>query len=146
MRQISVTYRCAMQYREHELADTGLAGCQTPYLLVLFRRPGMTQEEMAQELDVNKSSVTRQLAALEESGYIYRMSDENDRRMLRVYPTEKATALKERLFCVLGEWSDFLMADFTEEERTMLQDMMARISQKAEDYVRGDDHVRRGRE
>lgn len=137
MRQISVTYRCAMQYRERELADTGLGGCQTPYILALYRRPGITQEELARELDVNKSSVTRQLASLEEKGYIYRMSDDGDRRILRVYPTESALALKERLWCVLAEWSDFLTSDFSEEERDLLNSMMARISAKAEEYVHG---------
>ncbi len=40
MRQISVTYRCALRFREQELADTGLAGCQTPYLTALHRHPG----------------------------------------------------------------------------------------------------------
>lgn len=137
MRQISVTYRCAMQYRERELADTGLGGCQTPYLTVLYRRPGLTQDELAHELDVNKSSVTRQVAMLEEKGYLYRMSDEQDRRVLRVYPTEKALALKPRLYHVLRDWSAYLTSDFTPQEREQLTAMMVRISGRAECYVRG---------
>ncbi len=137
MRQISITYRCAMQYRERELADTGLGGCQTPYLTALYRRPGLTQEELAQELDVNKSSVTRQLAMLEDKGYVYRMSDEQDRRVLRVYPSEKALALRERLYQVLGNWSNFLTQDFTDEERERLAELMNRVAARAESYVQG---------
>ena len=138
MRQISVTYRCAMRYRERELADTGLAGCQTPYLMALYRHEGLTQEELARYLNVNKSSVTRQLAALEEKGYIRREPDPQDRRSLLVYPTEKANELRERMRHVLRDWSDYLTADFTEAERETLSRLMSRVADRAEAYVKGD--------
>ena len=139
MRQISITYRCAMRFRETELEDTGLAGCQTPYLTALFRQPGISQEEISRQLNVNKSSVTRQLAILEEKGYIRRQPSESDRRLLLVYPTDKALAIKERLYRCYHDWSSYLTKDFTDEEQALLSDLMARIAQRAEDYVKGGD-------
>ena len=82
MRQINITSRCATLYRERQLAGTGLSGCHTPYLLALYRRPGISQEELARDLNVNKSSVTRQLSAMEEKGYVRREPDPADRRSL----------------------------------------------------------------
>lgn len=137
MRQISITYRCAMRFREHELADTGLAGCQTPYLTTLYRQPGISQEEMARALNVNKSSVTRQLSALEEKGYVRREASASDKRILLVYPTEKALLLKERLYACYSSWNAYLTQDFTEEEKALLSRLMIRISSRAEDYVKG---------
>ncbi len=139
MRQISITSRCAMRFRERELADTGLAGCQTPYITQLYRQPGITQEEMARALNVNKSSVARQLASLEEKGYVRRESDPGDRRSLRVYPTEKAYELRERLFACYRAWNAYLTQDFTEAEQLELSRLMARIAEKAEAYVKGGD-------
>lgn len=139
MRQISITYRCAMRFRERELADTGLAGCQTPYLTTLYRHPGISQEEMARSLNVNKSSVTRQLAVLEEKGYIRREPSPTDKRILLVYPTEKALEVKERLFRCYHDWSRYLTQDFSEEEQEMLSRLMVRIASRAEDYVKGGD-------
>lgn len=139
MRQISITYRCAMRFRERELADTGLAGCQTPYLTTLYRQPGISQEEMARSLNVNKSSVARQLAALEEKGYIRREASATDKRILLVYPTEKALTLKARLFACYGDWNSYLTQDFTEEEKEQLSHLMVRIAARAEDYVKGGD-------
>ena len=139
MRQISVTYRCAMRFRERELADTGLAGCQTPYLTTLFRQPGISQEELARQLNVNKSSVARQLLALEEKGYVRREPSATDKRILLVYPTERALALKERLYACYGDWSSYLTQDFTEEEKDVLSRLMVRIAARAEDYVKGGD-------
>ena len=139
MRQISITYRCAMRFRERELADTGLAGCQTPYLTTLYRHPGISQEEMAKALNVNKSSVTRQLSALEVKGYVRREPAATDKRILLAYPTEKALALKERLYHCYHDWSSYLTQDFTEEEQAVLSRLMVRIAQRAEDYVKGGD-------
>lgn len=139
MQQISVTYRCAMRFREKELADTGLAGCQTPYLTALCRRPGITQEELARELSVNKSSVARQLCALEEGGYVRRESDPCDRRSLRVFPTQKTLDVMERIFRCYGEWNEYLTQDFTEEEKEQLSRLMLRVAQKATAYVKGGD-------
>ena len=137
MRQISITYRCAMRYREYKLADTGLAGCQTPYLTALCRHPGISQEELARELNVNKSSVTRQLTVLEEKGYVRREPDPGDKRSMLVYPTERAQAFMPRLFQCYREWSDYLTQDFTEDEKAQLSALMARIACRADAYVKG---------
>jgi len=137
MRQISITYRCAMRFRENELADTGLAGCHTPYLTALFRAPGLSQEEMARQLNVNKSSVTRQLAVLEEKGYIRREPAAADKRILLVYPTQKALDVKERLYRCYHDWNNYLTQDFTDEEQAVLSRLMVRIAERAEDYVKG---------
>lgn len=139
MRQINITSRCAMLYRERELAGTGLAGCHTPYLLTLYRRPGITQEELAREVNVNKSTVTRQLAAMEKENYIRREPSPDDRRSMLVYPTEKAYALRDRLSEILRTWSGYLTADFTDEERETLSRLMGRVAQRAEAYVKGVD-------
>lgn len=137
MRQVSVTYRCAMLYREKQLAETGLAGCQTPYLVALYRMPGISQEELARYLNVNKSSVARQLASLEKQGYVRREASACDRRVQLVYPTQKAIDLKPHLFEVLFGWSEYLTADFSPEEKELLMGMMCRVADRAEAYVKG---------
>lgn len=139
MRQISVTYRCAMRYRERELADAGLAGCQTPYLLMLYEHPGLSQEALAQRLHVNKSSVARQLSQLEAAGYVSRSSAPEDKRSLLVWPTEKALALRDRLRTVLRGWNEYLTEDFTDEERETLSRLMLRVAARAEQYMEGSD-------
>ena len=137
MQQISITYRCAMRFREDELADTGLAGCQTPYLTALYRHPGISQEELARTLNVNKSSVARQLSALEDKGYIRREPSPKDKRITLVFPTDKALALIERIFACYSSWNSYLTQDFDDEEKAVLSRLMLRIAKRAEQYVKG---------
>lgn len=139
MKQISVIYRCAMMYRENELGETGLAGNHTPCLLALYRNPGISQEELARQVHNNKSTITRQLAALEAGGYVRREPSPDDRRATLVYPTEKALALQGRIHSILRGWNDYLTADLTEDERETLSRLIERVTERAERYVNGGD-------
>lgn len=139
MRQINITYRCGVLYRERQLADLGLNGYQPPYLSTLYRTPGISQEELARRMNLNKSSVARQLAALESAGYVRREADPADRRSLLVYPTEKALAVQERIGQTMRSWRQYLTQDFTPEEQEALSRLLTRVAERAERYVKGDD-------
>ena len=139
LRQMNITSRCGNRFREMRLADTGLSGCQIPYLFVLYRSPGLTQEELSKALYINKSNVARQLLSLEKAGYIYRQGLEEDRRVLKVYPTEKALCVRDRIRSVQQEWMQILTEDFTQEECEQLTSLMNRIAAKAETLMKEGD-------
>ena len=139
MRQINIISRCATMYRDRALSDPGLAGCHTPYILALYRIPGCTQEELARDLNVNKSSVARQLAVLEERGFIRREPSPGDRRSQLVYPTQRALDLQPRILQVLYEWNAYLTGELTPEEQEVLSGLICRVADRAERYVKGGD-------
>ena len=83
MRKINLVSRCQTLYLADQLRDTGIGPCHHSYLLTIARRPGISQEELAKEICVNKSSVARNLANLENQGYIERKSSPQDKRVLQ---------------------------------------------------------------
>ena len=64
--------RCGRLYREEKLSPMGLTARHGLYLREIGLNPGISQEQLAQRLSVNKSNVARQVAAMEEEGYIQR--------------------------------------------------------------------------
>lgn len=131
-RYIMMISRCSNQFRSERLRDTGLCGQHCAYILRVCREPGTTQDAIAREICVNKSNVTRQLAALEQNGFVERRPCEADSRAMEVYPTEKALAVLPEVRAVLREWNESITADFTEEEKAQFLDLLARAADRAE--------------
>ncbi|MBE5039476.1 MarR family winged helix-turn-helix transcriptional regulator [Ructibacterium gallinarum] len=131
MKYINAISRCIVFYRGSKLADSGLRGGQHPYIFQICRNPGVSQEQIAKNLMVHKSSVTRQLSALEQQGFIRRESSQEDRRVMKIYPTEKACAVFPQVRMLSKEWNEAILEDFTEEEQEILLSLMKRVMQKA---------------
>ena len=64
--------RCGVDYRTEMLAPLGLKACHASYLLEICGEPGISQDQLAQRLYINKSNVARQVAILEENGLSHR--------------------------------------------------------------------------
>ncbi len=138
-RRLNVIVRCAALYREKALAGTGVGAYENTYLFHICHHPGIAQETLAKELYVNKSSVTRHLAHLEAEGFLTRRPDENDRRALLVYPTEKALAILPRLREIGQEWEKLLTAGLTAAESEMFLSILDRAFDNARAAVREEE-------
>lgn len=135
MRCVNRIARCGVFYRDEAVAPYGLNGHQPVYLLNVCNHPGITQEQLANKILINKSNVARQAAALEQGGFITRRPDENDKRQLRLYPTENALALAPALREVLQGWNALLLEDLSQQEREQLCALLEKIMDKAVSLV-----------
>ncbi len=131
MRSINRTHRCYNRYHSEKLKSDGISGNQQIYIFQICRHPGISQEQLSQRIAVNKSNVTRQLAVLEQNGFITRRSSPDDKRMLQVFPTEKAEALYPKVLELMRKWNRLLLEDFSEEEQELLLGMMMKVQAKA---------------
>lgn len=138
MRQINVIGRCAAIYRTDKLTGTELTGIHHSYILTLCRNPGLSQEQLARRIYINKSNVTRHLAQLERNGYVERRQSEDDKRVTLVYPTQKAYDVLPRVTEVIHDWNSYLTEDFSEEEMEQFNAMLSRITQRAKAAVNKD--------
>ena len=141
MKKINTISRCAVLYRNDKLNDKTLTPLYHSYVFIITKNPGITQDELASELCINKSNVTRGLNNLEEMGFVERKSDENDKRILRVYPTEKMIDAFPKIREVLKDWNKYLTDDINEEEIQIFQSVLERITNRAKDYIKGREEV-----
>lgn len=131
MRYIDRITRLAYLYREDYLRAYDLSGIHHTYINCICRNPGLTQEELAQQIYVNKSTVARQVACLEKKGYLTRVESAADKRKLLLYPTQKALDVQPVIRKMLVEWNEKLLEQFAPEERVFLSTALAQVMDKA---------------
>lgn len=131
IRDITEITRCGTQYRTENMTQMGLKSCHASYLIEICAHPGISQEKLAGRICINKSNVARQAAALEEGGFVTRIPCEADRRVMRLYPTEKALALLPQIQKILDTWSAYLTQDLSDDEQAQLTQILAKMKERA---------------
>ncbi len=116
LRSIAQINRCAHQYRSDMLAPSGLKGFHASYLIEICSKPGISQDHLAKRIASDKSNVARQAAVLEEGGFISRRPSVKDKRVMELYPTEKALLLLPSIVRGLSDWEQYLTEGLTPEE------------------------------
>ena len=69
-------------------AELGLAPSHAYMLRLVLERPGLAQRDIASELNLEKSTITRFIDKMETEGYVQRASANN--KELAIFPTNKA--------------------------------------------------------
>ena len=63
------------------------------------------------------------------------MPSEYDRRVMLVYPTEKAMDILPEVVDIVKEWDSFLKAAFTAEEAELLDSLLMRAADRAGEFM-----------
>ena len=121
--------RCGGLYRSRHLEPLGISARQASQLLEICATPGISQDTLARRVFLNKSVVARLLADLEEQGLVERPTCREDRRAVRLHPTQKALQLRPQLLEVNAQWEKYLTADMTTEELAMLDSLLSRLQE-----------------
>ena len=135
IRDITEIARCGAQYRTEALAPMGLKACHASYLTEICAHPGISQDQLAARICINKSNVARQAAILEEDGFITRTPSQSDKRIMQLYPTQKALDLLPSIAPILRQWEACLTGDITEEEKALLENLLSRMKDKASNWM-----------
>lgn len=138
MHHITDISRCAVQYRTEQLAPLGLKACHASYLSTICRLPGITQDQLARQIFINKSNVARQLAILEEDGFVERKPSPEDKRAIQVFPTQKARDAMPEICRIFQDWEALVAEDLTVQERELLVSMLSKMKVRAAAWM--EDH------
>ena len=131
MKTLNNISRSQAIYRHARISAADLQPSHYAFVLTICASPGRSQEELAEQLCINKSTVARNLNALEEKGYVSRRSIPNDKRQFSVYPTEKMTAVLPEIRTASQEWMQLLSEDIDEDELTVFNSVLSRMEEKA---------------
>ena len=112
---------------DRRVGEMGVTRAQWMVLARLARRPGCTQTELAEMMEVERATAGRLLDRLEENGLVRREADPDDRRVRRVFPTEAAMRQQSAMRQVADTLVDEALADLSAQDRDTLIELMAAV-------------------
>lgn len=131
MKMLNNISRSQAIYRHSRVSAEDLQTSHYAFVLSICREPGRSQEELAKELCINKSTVARNLNYLEEKGYISRNALTNDKRQFAVYPTKKMLGFLPEIRQASAEWMALLSEGIPENELEIFDSVLNRMQSKA---------------
>lgn len=96
--------------------DSNVTIEQFDILHLICEQEGLTQREIAEELSRDKANITRTLDVMQKNEFIKRSSDEHDRRVYKIFLTEKGKKLEKKLIPAIREINKKITRGITREE------------------------------
>ncbi|WP_042347750.1 MarR family winged helix-turn-helix transcriptional regulator [Bacillus massiliigorillae] len=116
-------------YLKNRLGILQLAPEQHLVMALLLREEGLSQNEIAKQLNKDKSSITRMLLSLEKKGFIYRKPCSQDQRSVKVFLSDEGRALNDEIEYISNTTKNLLSEGFTEEESVELKRLLLKVRQ-----------------
>ena len=135
MKMLNNVSRSQAVYRHRRISAEDLHSGHYAFVLAICRSPGRSQEELARELCINKSTVARNLNSLEEKGYITRTPLPNDKRQFSVHPTEKMLNILPEVKQASVEWMELLSEGIAEDELAVFNAVLGRMEERAREII-----------
>lgn len=124
-------YRCTQAFTSEMLKPYGLSSGSCPYLLTLYNRGGINQNEISRELNVDKAMSARELKKLIQMGYVKKEADQEDARAYKLYLTEKGRHMIPDIRRELSVWNNAITSGLEEKEKEELLRMLDIVLQEA---------------
>lgn len=135
MKMLNNISRSQAIYRHEKISADDLHSSHYAFVLAICRKEGRSQEELAKELCLNKSTVARALNSLEEKGYITRTPLPQDKRQFSVYPTQKMIDVLPEVKKASEEWMLLLSDGIAPEELEVFNSVLERMQERARKII-----------
>ena len=108
LREIGMIARALDSISNIEFKELSLTRGQYLYLVRVCENPGIIQEKIAELIKVDRTTAARAIKRLEEQGFIYRQEDASNKKIKRIYATEKGKCQRRLGICQKREHSKLL--------------------------------------
>ena len=113
---------------QKRLQPYGVTNVQYVVLEALWHQAGLTAVELGQLLTIDKATLSGIIDRMVDAGLLIKRHDTQDKRLIRLYPTERANGLKDKLIEERKQANEELLAGFTPEERILLRRLLLSIT------------------
>ncbi|MDO9442321.1 MAG: MarR family transcriptional regulator [Beijerinckiaceae bacterium] len=128
--QLIETSRLLQTYVDQRAKQHGTTRAQWAVLGRLRRQEGLTQVDLAGQLELQPISLVRLLDRLVEQGYLERRSDAQDRRAKRLYLTVRGRQVVADLDPLGDDIRNAVLDGYSADEMQNLRDMLVTVKDR----------------
>lgn len=132
LREIGMIARALDSISNIEFKELELTKGQYLYLVRICENPGIIQEQLLDLIKVDRSTATRAIQKLESNGFIEKHSDPDNKKIKKIYPTEKARQAYPFIIQENEHSNAVALDGFTDQEAAEIERYLRRIRQNIE--------------
>jgi MarR family transcriptional regulator for hemolysin len=120
---------------DRRVRQLGLTRSQWLVINRLHRRPGATQSELAEMLEVEKATAGRMVDRMEKKGWVVRRPDAADRRVNRLHLTDEADLIQLQLAEISERTVNDALALLSARQRDQFAESMRRVKRQLQSML-----------
>jgi DNA-binding MarR family transcriptional regulator len=113
---ISYTYRTIQKSFAKDLAKYHIGWGHFAILVSLYEMEGRSQDSLASSRGFDKTMIAKSVVRLEVEGFVFRKTDQTDKRVKRLYLTEKSRNLRPEMERIGYRLNELLLRDLNTEQ------------------------------
>ncbi len=139
LREIGMIARALDSISNIEFKEYDLTKGQYLYLVRICENPGIIQEKLAEMIKVDRTTAARAIKKLEMNGFIEKKEDERNKKIKKLYPTEKGKTVYPFIVRENNHSNKVALSGFSEKEVETIFNLLQRVRKNIEidwDFVK----------
>ncbi|MBD3919885.1 MarR family transcriptional regulator [Paenibacillus sp. PR3] len=139
LREVGMIARALDSISNIEFKEIDLTKGQYLYLVRIYENPGIIQEKLAEMIKVDRTTAARAIQKLEMQGFIEKRDDEINKKIKRLYTTDKGAQAYPILKREGDHSNAVALAGLSEAEAETLHQLLQRVRKNVEvdwEYVK----------
>ena len=132
LREVGAVARCVQSLSDVKFKKFALQRGQFVFLTRICESPGLHLLELSHLLKVDKATATKAVQKLEAEGYVRKEQNQTDKRMVHLFPTERAQEVYPELIAEENRYLARCFAGMTKEEQARAETLLRRIRENIE--------------
>ena len=127
-RQMGFISRQALVKMNQEASNYGLDNNIFLFLIRIVENEGLTQSQLAEMVQIDKTTLSRSLQKLEDRGLIIKKAKLGNKKFKELYPSSQALKLYDQLIGFENTYASQALQQLTSSELFQLQNILAKIN------------------
>lgn len=132
LREVGMITRALDSISNIEFKEYNLTKGQYLYLVRICENPGMIQDKLAEMIKVDRTTAARAIKKLEMNGFIEKQSDEHNKKIKKIFPTEKGKSIYPFIIREHNHSNQVALAGLSDEEIETLYNLILSVRKNIE--------------